>query len=81
MLTYYQSHYEERWSALRGIASSHRHRTTYEDFITQVYSPAQLHNIYSSAASSNSGSRPASLLASSSLGEDEPLDCVVVPFV
>ncbi len=77
MLTYYQSHHEERWSALRGVAEAHKSRNTFEDFITQVYSPVPLENIYSSSSSSSSfgggsgggGSRPVSLVGASSMGE------------
>lgn len=54
MLTYYQGHYEERSRSLRSIVDNHRDRTTFEDFVTQVYSPAALENLYSSSGGGNS---------------------------
>ncbi len=72
MLTYYQGHYEERWSSLRAIAAGHKLGSTYEDFVASVYSPAPLANVYnsnSSASSSASNSRPASTIAPSSMGK------------
>ena len=67
MLTYYQHYYEERSRALEAIIANQRDPTTFEDFVTRVYSPKPLTNIFSSNAGSSS-SRPSSLIASSSLG-------------
>eukprot|EP00095_Tigriopus_kingsejongensis_P007384 maker-scaffold1916_size24942-snap-gene-0.4 protein:Tk07384 transcript:maker-scaffold1916_size24942-snap-gene-0.4-mRNA-1 annotation:"250 kda substrate of akt" len=65
MLTFYQSHYEERSKALENIIANHKDKTTFEEFITQVFSPAPLTNLFQYSGSS---SRPASLIGSSSLG-------------
>ena len=51
-----QSHYEERCRSLEEIVTSHCNRTTFEEFITQAFSPAPLDNLYNMA-----DSRPASV--------------------
>ena len=71
MLNYYQHYYEERSRALESIISNHREPATFEDFVTRVYSPKPLTNIFSSSAAAAGGpgsSRPSSLIASTSLG-------------
>ncbi len=69
MLTYYQNHYEERSKALEKIIKEHREPTTFEDFTTQVYSPAKLANLFQYSGGS---SRPTSmLLGSQSLGAQQ----------
>lgn len=65
MLTYYQTHYEERFKSLESIIANHKDKSTFEEFITQVYSPAPLMNLFQYSATS---SRPMSLIGSSSLG-------------
>jgi hypothetical protein len=52
----FQSHYEERCRSLEEIVSSHCNRTTFEEFVTQAFSPAPLDNLYNMA-----DSRPASV--------------------
>ena len=59
MLNYYQQHYEERFRALESIVSSHKESSTFEDFVTQVYSPSPLSNKFQYASSSASASGPA----------------------
>jgi hypothetical protein len=66
MLTYYQTHVEERFRALETIIRDQKEKSTFEDFVTQVLSPVQLSNLFQYNVSSSS--RPVSLVASSSLG-------------
>ncbi|CAB4058858.1 Ral GTPase-activating protein subunit alpha-1 [Lepeophtheirus salmonis] len=40
------SHYEERAKALEDIIKNHKESTTYEEFITKVYSPQTLQNLF-----------------------------------
>ena len=47
-----QSHYEERSRSLEEIVSNHCNRTTFEDFVTQAFSPAPLENLYNMAGDS-----------------------------
>ncbi|XP_040580670.1 ral GTPase-activating protein subunit alpha-1 [Lepeophtheirus salmonis] len=46
MIPYFQSHYEERAKALEDIIKNHKESTTYEEFITKVYSPQTLQNLF-----------------------------------
>ena len=68
MLNYYQQHYEERFRALESIVTSHKESSTFEDFVTQVYSPSPLSNKFQYASSSGPNSRPVSMVSSSSVG-------------
>lgn len=79
MLTYYQNYYEERFKSLENIIKNHKDATTFEDFVTSVYSPAPLTNLFQYTASSASSSRPASLIASASLGAGSNLGGTNVP--
>lgn len=66
MLTYYQTHFEERSKALESIVINHKENSTFEDFVTNVYSPRPLTNLFQ-----HTGSRPVSLLGSASLGSHQ----------
>ena len=46
MLPHFQSHYEERFYALDAIVKNHKEETTFEDFATSVYSPANLQCLF-----------------------------------
>ena len=65
MLSHYQSHYEERYMTLTGLISAHKSKTTFEDFATQVYSPAPLTNLFIGAAEPPVSASPRSSLTSS----------------
>lgn len=52
MLKFYQYHYEERHKALESIIKNHKDNTTFEDFVTNVYSPAPLNNLFQYSSSS-----------------------------
>ena len=57
MIPHFKSHYEERFSALDNIVTKHKAKTSFEDYVTQVYSPSPLSNLYtSSEMSGTSGS-------------------------
>ena len=49
MLPHYRTHYEERHSALTNIVTKHKSRTSFEEYVTQMYSPAPLMNLYTSS--------------------------------
>ena len=49
MLPHFQSHYEERFYALDSIVKNHKEETTFEDFATSVYSPANLQCLFATA--------------------------------
>jgi hypothetical protein len=71
MLSHFQSHYEERFYSLDQIVKNHKEKTTFEDFVTSVFSPAPLTNLFVT----DIHSRPSSVMASSSFEavSDEPL--------
>ena len=67
MLTYYQNHYEERSRALDSLIKNHKDNSTFEDFVTNVYSPKNLSTLFQYSGTS----RPTSLLGSTSLGSQQ----------
>ena len=56
MLPHYRTHYEERFSALSNIVTKHKSRTSFEKYVTQIFSPAPLSNLYTSSDISGTGS-------------------------
>ncbi len=73
MLPHFQSHYEERFFALDQIVKNHKEKSTYEDFVASVFSPAALTNLFTTGSSQSgagsqdyqSSSRPSSVMSSS----------------
>jgi hypothetical protein len=49
MLPHYRTHYEERFSALSNIVTKHKSKTSFEEYVTQVFSPSPLSNLYTSS--------------------------------
>ncbi|XP_026816588.1 ral GTPase-activating protein subunit alpha-1 isoform X1 [Rhopalosiphum maidis] len=41
MIPFYQQYYEERWRSLDMIMKNYKHSSTFEEFISNVYSPVQ----------------------------------------
>ncbi|XP_050530859.1 ral GTPase-activating protein subunit alpha-1 isoform X4 [Daktulosphaira vitifoliae] len=41
MIPFYQQYYEERWRSLDMVMKNYKHLSTYEEFISNVYSPLQ----------------------------------------
>lgn len=72
MLSHYQTHYEERHYALHQIISNHKEKTSFEDFVTHVFSPSPLSNLFISEESSLSSSL-SNLRSSSSNIDDSNL--------
>jgi len=71
-LTYYQQHWEERNRALETITAKHVNRSSFEAFAASMYVPEAADDFIGnsgSGGSSSSSRRPASLIASASLGE------------
>ena len=56
MLSHYRTHYEERYSALSNIVSKHKSKTSFEEYVTQVFSPAPLSNLYTTSDIPGTGS-------------------------
>ena len=56
MIPHYRTHYEERFSALGNIVTKHKSKTSFEEYVTQVFSPAPLSNLYTSSEMSGTGS-------------------------
>ncbi len=54
MLPHYQSHYEERFYSLDQIVNNHKEKSTFEDYVGSVYSPAALTNLFTAAAGAGS---------------------------
>ena len=62
MLPHFQSHYEERFYALDQIVKNHKEKSTFEDFVSSVFSPAPLANLF---VTSDPYSRPSSVASTS----------------
>jgi hypothetical protein len=58
VLTYYQTHEEERFRVLESIVNEYKERSTFEEFITRVLSPVELKDQIQ--CSESTSSRPAS---------------------
>ena len=56
MLSHYRTHYEERFSALNNIVTKYKSKTSFEEYVTQVFSPAPLSNLYTSSDVTGTGS-------------------------
>ncbi|KAJ8925866.1 hypothetical protein NQ315_009718 [Exocentrus adspersus] len=52
---FYQQYYEERARSLDIVVTKHKHSTTYEDFISKVYSPVATPSPFCPSGSSSSG--------------------------
>jgi hypothetical protein len=56
MMSYYQTYYEERAKALDSVIEKFKHPSTFEEFISHVYSPCQLGTIIQGSLRSGSAS-------------------------
>merc|ERR1719225_1193200 len=72
MLPHFQSHNEERFYALDQIVKNHKEKTSFEDFVSSVFSPAPLANLFVTTSGSTSDrnnpdlySRPSSVASTS----------------
>ncbi|XP_008195928.1 probable Rho GTPase-activating protein CG5521 isoform X1 [Tribolium castaneum] len=54
-LPFYQQYYEERAMSLETVVTKHKHSTTYEDFISRVYSPIATPSPFCVSGSTSSG--------------------------
>ncbi|XP_074027407.1 probable Rho GTPase-activating protein CG5521 isoform X2 [Leptinotarsa decemlineata] len=50
---FYQQYYEERKRSLDAVVTKHKHPSTYEEFISKVYSPISSFNVFCPSGSSN----------------------------
>ncbi|KAB0803388.1 hypothetical protein PPYR_00358 [Photinus pyralis] len=67
-LPFYQQYYEERARSLETVMTKHKDRTTYEDFISRVYSPIAMPSPFCTASSSSTdGSDGATCSANTSM--------------
>ncbi|CAG9813221.1 unnamed protein product [Phaedon cochleariae] len=64
---FYQQYYEERARSLDTVVTKHKQATTYEEFISRVYSPIVTSSPFYPSSSSSSGVGDSSLLAAALL--------------
>ena len=68
MLPHFQSHNEERFYALDQIVKNHKEKTSFEDFVSSVFSPAPLANLFVTSSTNPDLYSCPSSVASTSLG-------------